>query len=141
MLSSQFVSDLVAEDFLHPFNDFEGADELIVSFAPRSVSEGSVTIDGLCYALPVRSNSIEYFYNVDHFEEVGLDPNNPPKTWDEMMDAAIKLTKKDSAGNTIRYGCDAVTCSRPFTIGPLYSGAMAVTTSKTAKPASIPRQV
>ena len=56
--------------------------------------------------MPVRSNSIEYFYNVDHFEEVGLDPNNPPKTWDEMMDAAIKLTKKDSAGNTIRYGCD-----------------------------------
>ncbi len=36
-----------------------------------------------------------YFYNLDAFEEVGLDPTSPPETWDEMINAAEDLTIKD----------------------------------------------
>ena len=32
-----------------------------------------------------------YFYNAEHFEEVGLDPDNPPVIWSELIDAATKL--------------------------------------------------
>lgn len=32
-------------------------------------------------------------YNKDLFKKAGLDPNNPPKTWDELMTASEKLKK------------------------------------------------
>jgi multiple sugar transport system substrate-binding protein len=48
---------------------------------------------------------IQFLYiNVDHFREAGLDPNNPPQTVDEFLDAARKLTKRDANGNIIRAG-------------------------------------
>jgi sn-glycerol 3-phosphate transport system substrate-binding protein len=33
-----------------------------------------------------------FYYNKDMFTEVGLDPNNPPKTWDELRQYAQKLS-------------------------------------------------
>jgi len=48
--------------------------------------------EGKTYTLPNCSAAWGlYFYNVDHFEEVGLDPENPPKVWDELIDAGKKL--------------------------------------------------
>ena len=44
------------------------------------------------------------YYNVDHFKEVGLDPNKPPKTFDELLEYAKKLTKYDASGKIIRNG-------------------------------------
>ena len=49
--------------------------------------------DGKTYSLPNVSAAYSlYFYNVDHFEEAGLDPDAPPETWDELIDASKKLT-------------------------------------------------
>jgi multiple sugar transport system substrate-binding protein len=48
---------------------------------------------------------IQFLYiNVDHFKEAGLDPNDPPQTVDEFIDAAQKLTKRDDDGNIVRAG-------------------------------------
>ncbi len=44
------------------------------------------------------------YYNVDHFKEVGLDPNRPPKTFDELLEYAKKLTTYDSSGKITRNG-------------------------------------
>ena len=43
-------------------------------------------------------------WNKDHFKDAGLDPEKPPKTWDEFRDYAKKLTKRDAQGNTTRVG-------------------------------------
>jgi len=43
-------------------------------------------------------------WNKDQFREVGLDPEKPPKTWDEFRDYAKKLTKRDAQGNITRVG-------------------------------------
>ena len=43
-------------------------------------------------------------WNKDHFKEAGLDPEKPPKTWDEFRDYAKKLTKRDAQGNITRVG-------------------------------------
>jgi ABC-type glycerol-3-phosphate transport system substrate-binding protein len=45
-------------------------------------------------------------YRKDYFKEAGLDPAKPPATWDEIADYAVKLTKRDNAGNVIRAGFD-----------------------------------
>jgi len=44
------------------------------------------------------------YYNKDHFKEVGLDPEKPPATWDELLYDAGKLTKWDANGKVIRAG-------------------------------------
>ncbi|MGM0878177.1 MAG: ABC transporter substrate-binding protein [Bacillota bacterium] len=50
---------------------------------------------GKLFGIPINVGSRLLFYNKDHFKEVGLDPENPPKTISELEVAAEKLTLKD----------------------------------------------
>ncbi|WP_328766133.1 ABC transporter substrate-binding protein [Devosia aurantiaca] len=43
-------------------------------------------------------------YNKAHFTEAGLDPENPPQTWDELIAAAEALTKDGRSGFAITGG-------------------------------------
>ena len=45
-------------------------------------------------------------YNSDHVTEVGLDPDSPPETWEELLEWHKTLTLFDSAGNLERLGLD-----------------------------------
>lgn len=56
------------------------------------------------YGLPTAVRSLALFYNKKLFTEAGLDPANPPKTLDEYVAAAEKLTKRDANGNLIVAG-------------------------------------
>ncbi len=58
--------------------------------------------------MPFNSSTILLYYNKDAFTEVGLDPENPPATWAEVIDACEKLTVKDDSGNVTRYGFNCV---------------------------------
>jgi len=51
--------------------------------------------EGRLYGLPYSTDSRLLYYNKDHFEAAGLDPENPPKTIQELEVAAEKLTKKN----------------------------------------------
>lgn len=50
-------------------------------------------VNGRYYAFPyqVEAGQVLY-YRKDMFEAAGLDPNSPPKTWDELYEYAQKLT-------------------------------------------------
>jgi ABC-type glycerol-3-phosphate transport system substrate-binding protein len=43
-------------------------------------------------------------WNKEQFTEAGLDPETPPKTWDELREYAKKLTRRDAQGNITRVG-------------------------------------
>lgn len=43
------------------------------------------------YGLPFVSSTRVLFYNEELFEEAGLDPKKPPKSWDELAEAAEAL--------------------------------------------------
>lgn len=45
-------------------------------------------------------------YRKDAFQEAGLDPAVPPKTWDDLLAYAQKLVQYDSQGNVVRSGFD-----------------------------------
>ena len=63
-----------------------------------------VTYDGKVYGLPYRIEALAVLCNRGHFEEAGLDPENPPQTWSEFLDAAQKLTHDGRYGFAITGG-------------------------------------
>lgn len=56
------------------------------------------------YGLPTAVRSLALFYNKKAFQAAGLDPNKPPQTLDELLAAAEKTVKRDSAGNIVSAG-------------------------------------
>lgn len=64
------------------------------TFFPGPLS--SVTWDGRIYGIPKATNTIALYYNKDLFEAAGLDPADPPETWDELVDAARTLTDAEN---------------------------------------------
>lgn len=43
------------------------------------------------YGVPLDVSSLMIYYNKDLFKQAGLDPENPPKTWKEFINAGKKL--------------------------------------------------
>lgn len=82
------LDDLIAAD-----PDGEAfVDDFIDGFMLDSYVEGKI------YSIPFQRSTMVMYYNKDAFREVGLDPDAPPTTWQEMIDDALKLT------NDNRYG-------------------------------------
>jgi multiple sugar transport system substrate-binding protein len=50
---------------------------------------------GRIYGIPRDSNTIGVYYNRDMLSAAGLDPDNPPATWNALKEAARKLTTAD----------------------------------------------
>ncbi len=70
-----------------------GADSLGGKFYPDLWSTGRY--ESKQYALPFVTDTRVLFYNKAAFKEVGLDPNKPPKSWDDLWAYAAKLDKKE----------------------------------------------
>lgn len=100
---NDFQVPLFAEtDNLVPITDLYTQEELEATYTEGALN--AVSSNGTVYALPILQNSLGYLYNVDLFEAAGLDPDNPPATWDELKDAVAKLTVKDENGEIIQAG-------------------------------------
>lgn len=57
--------------------------EVLADINPALTSFG--TIGGKQVSVPVSANNLAYMYNKTLFAEAGLDPEQPPATWDELM--------------------------------------------------------
>lgn len=55
------------------------------------------------YQITHSRSNVGQFYRVDLFKEAGIDPKSLT-TWDKFIAAAEKLTTRDAAGNTTRWG-------------------------------------
>jgi len=61
-------------------------------------------VNGKLYSMPFNSSNAIVFYNKTMFEKAGLDPNSPPTTFSEFIEACRKLTIKDESGNIVQAG-------------------------------------
>ncbi|NUL82831.1 MAG: extracellular solute-binding protein [Armatimonadetes bacterium] len=59
---------------------------------------------GKVYAVPAGTDDRALLYNRAIFREVGLDPDRPPRTWDELLEYGKKLTKRNKNGQLERIG-------------------------------------
>ncbi|MBX7258188.1 MAG: extracellular solute-binding protein [Candidatus Hydrogenedentes bacterium] len=60
--------------------------------------------NGRVYAIAEGSGLLCLSYNKAVFREAGLDPEKPPRTWDEWRDMTEKLTVRDARGRVTRLG-------------------------------------
>ena len=58
--------------------------------------------DGAYYGVPWQWGAVGIYYNKDLFEQAGLDPENPPETWSEFLNAVQTL--KDAGITPITVG-------------------------------------
>ena len=71
----------------------------------------AVTWDGKIYGIPTNNETMAFIWNADIFKRAGLDPENPPATWDDVVSyskqihdklgiSGYGLVAKQNAGNT-----------------------------------------
>lgn len=99
VLFSIDVYDLVEQDLIVPFDDVVKTPEekaWLNGFYPALMANSHV--EGKTWGIPFQRSTIVMYYNKDMFREAGLDPNTPPRTWDEMVAAGKKLTRDGRYG-------------------------------------------
>lgn len=109
-----------------PLNDFPGFKEV----ADQLITMDDYTyIDGKVYAMPHWWGGGLHALNIDHFKEAGLNPNAPPKTYSEFIEAGKKLTRDiDGDGEIDRWGVIGLPTTpewwqQLFAYDPMYWGA------------------
>jgi sn-glycerol 3-phosphate transport system substrate-binding protein len=99
-IGTRFMIDSKA---IVPVQKWIDADKLDISaFEPNILAY--YTVDNKLNSMPFNSSTPILYYNKDMFKAAGLDPENPPRTFDEVTAAATKLTEKDSSGKVTRPG-------------------------------------
>ncbi|MBO9605967.1 MAG: ABC transporter substrate-binding protein [Paenibacillaceae bacterium] len=84
--NAKALEDIVPADELK--KNFEG-------FSPNGLKLGM--LNGKTYGLPYTFSTPVLFYNAKLFKDAGLDPENPPKTWDEVKQSALQIAAKTKA--------------------------------------------
>jgi multiple sugar transport system substrate-binding protein len=92
---------MVLDDWVNSSQVIDVADTM-----PEAIEGGKWK--GKTYGWPTVESSIRFAfsYNADLVADAGLDPDNPPLTWDETYEWHEKITKFDSAGNLEILGFD-----------------------------------
>ncbi|HIJ65394.1 MAG TPA: extracellular solute-binding protein [Candidatus Hydrogenedentes bacterium] len=106
---ANLFGDIASRGILMPLDDFIEADRsredgLHENDYKPGVWESCRGSDGHMYAVPEATNALFLAYNKDVFREAGLDPERPPRDWQEWQDYARRLTLRDENGRVRRIG-------------------------------------
>ena len=80
-----------------PVQDFIDKEKYDISDLETNVL-AYYSVDDKLWSMPFNTSNPMLYYNKDMFKAAGLDPDKPPRTWDEFTEAARKLTQKDASG-------------------------------------------
>jgi len=103
-----FIVEISELPTLLAMNACDSLDDLVTQeylseFFPAFL-ENSYGQDGKLYCVPFQRSTPVFYWNKEHFREAGLEPNVPPRTWQEVEDFAKQLVKTDAAGQISRWG-------------------------------------
>ena len=97
------AADFVANDRILDLDDYvAGMSDDDRSDLASALPGGQV--DGVQYLMPLSLQGNLVMYDADAFTAAGLDPDNPPTTWEELKADAEKLTVRDASGAITRSG-------------------------------------
>lgn len=111
-LNLDFLPMYVLNDLIEPLTPYIEAGK----FGPMDVYfPGTVTpYEGEIYFIPHRQSVNTMLYNRLLFEHSGLDPDNPPVTWDDFRSVARRLTVSDG-GQVTQVGAGLRTSTSTLT--------------------------
>jgi multiple sugar transport system substrate-binding protein len=113
-----WYSSFVSTGYSSPLDDLMGSaymDDMYPAIKDDLAYKGDT------YAVPWFYSPFVMFYNKDIFEQAGLDPLDPPSTYEEALDAARAIGDlTDSDGNSV-YGLGITSGSVPVSGGSLLS--------------------
>ena len=108
---------MVSTGALIPIKNFVDPETYFQDF--NSTSMDTVTVNGEQWTMPFSMSNQILFYNKDMFRAVGLDPEKPPTTWDELVEYSKLLTRDvDGDGKTDEWGVNFTTRAN---IGSVYT--------------------
>lgn len=88
---------MIKDGVIVPIDEYIGKVGLdLADFTESSVKASRYpTFDNQMFMVPMDAMSLQMEINADHVQEAGLDINNPPKTGEELLAWADKLTKRE----------------------------------------------
>lgn len=100
--------DYMARGVLLPVDDWVASSSIINQEDYLEGSWNDAFYQGTMYGVPANEGFVRYGlnYNVQKVEEAGLDPENPPQTWEDLLVWHEALTQFDDAGNMLQVGLD-----------------------------------
>lgn len=99
-IGQRFIIDSKA---VEPMQTFINQDKFDLSqFEPQLLNY--FTVEKTQYGMPFNNSNPILYYNKSAFKDAGLNPDQAPRTWDDIAQAAAKLTKKDASGKVTQYG-------------------------------------
>jgi multiple sugar transport system substrate-binding protein len=105
LLTSTDLSTLAYRGVLEDLNYWIATDTSLhtADFFPALLK--TATIHEQIYGIPVGYTPMVIYYNRRLFREAGVPYPDTAWTWDDFLQAAIKLTRRDANGRTKQFGC------------------------------------
>jgi raffinose/stachyose/melibiose transport system substrate-binding protein len=100
------LAALVSGNWVH---ELTLPDDIMAKIPQDTLTEGITSLENKVYGFPLfnfRQRTGLIWLNKDHFTKAGLDPENPPVTYDEFKSACQKLMSADIAPLTLALGAD-----------------------------------
>jgi multiple sugar transport system substrate-binding protein len=104
IIGTRWLAEFVQEGLAEPIDGYM-TDEFRESFIDAFLTPS--VIDGQTYGLPVAASARALYYNQDLFDEAGIE--GPPTTWDELREAAQRITEETDAFGFGLQGADIET--------------------------------
>lgn len=107
-LRSDYMEDLAEADAIYKMEDFINGEngvhqEDLDDIYPALIQLASWK--GTLYSMPMEATNLALLYNKDMFKKAGLDPEKPPKDWNELYEYSKKLTfDSNNDGNLDQIG-------------------------------------
>lgn len=108
------IYELIEQDAIVAFDDLVKTQEdraWLDSFFPALMENGQTA--GKTWGIPFQRSTIVMYYNKDAFRDAGLDPENPPATWTELVSMGKKLTKTEG-GQVEQWGVMIPSTGYPY---------------------------
>ncbi|MBO6947352.1 MAG: ABC transporter substrate-binding protein [Rhodospirillales bacterium] len=108
------IYELIEQGAIVAFDDVVKSAEdkaWLEKFYPALMENGKT--QGKTWGIPFQRSTIVMYYNKDAFRAAGLDPEQPPATWEELVSMGKKLTKK-SGGNVDQWGVMIPSTGYPY---------------------------
>jgi multiple sugar transport system substrate-binding protein len=96
------MAELAELGLLEPAPAF--IDSLVEAEGRTEMIRQATVIDGVNYGMVSDVTPTVLYYNKDIFREVGLDPEQPPRTWEELITYAERTAQHDASGQVTRAG-------------------------------------